>query len=263
MSLECRALLLGWLVACASPYRIAEPARAPALRGRDFLAGLFDADLQLLPEYRGAKVYWLSHDNYLAVKVLEESHPEISKAIAGAIRREGLPRTDGKTELLFGDSPDLLPFHEYELIDVRRAGDKVLRTEIKTSRPMKGWEGYADLLFFASMARREPKEARRLWDKAMEMWDGKGFNDAATKGQGSYATYKLALAAIAAARLPEKPELPKALADRLSALQEKTGGWVTNYTASGKTFGVSNVETTCLAILGLEAMQSLSTKGQK
>ena len=200
MMLRRRTLLLGLLITGVSSIRAAEPARAPASRGRDFLAGLLDPDLRLLPEFRGAKVCWLSHDNYLAVKVLAESHPKVSKAIAEAIGREGLPRTDGKTELLFGDSPGLLPFHEYELTDVRKAGDKVIRTEIKTPRPMKSWEEFADLLFFASMAQGKPADARRLWDKGMLLWDGKGFNDAATKGQGSYATYKLALAAIAAAR---------------------------------------------------------------
>jgi len=256
-------MLLGLLAAGASSCQAAEAARTPASRGRDFLAGLLDADLQLLPEFRGANVYWLSHDNCLAAEVLAKSHPQTSKAIAAAIRREGLRETDGKTELLFGKSPGVLPFHEYELTGVRKAGDKVLRTEIKTSRPMKGWEGYADLLFLASMAQASPADARRLWEKAMELWDGKGFQDAATKGQGSYATYKLALAAIAAARLTEKPDLPKALIDRLLALQEETGGWVTNYGADGKPIGVSNVETTCLAILGCEAIQALASKEQK
>jgi hypothetical protein len=32
-------------------------------RGRRFLDSLVDPALDLLPEYRGAKVYWLFHDN--------------------------------------------------------------------------------------------------------------------------------------------------------------------------------------------------------
>jgi len=32
-------------------------------KARVFLAGLCDPELGLLPEYRGAKVYWLFHDN--------------------------------------------------------------------------------------------------------------------------------------------------------------------------------------------------------
>lgn len=251
------------LAAGVSSVGAGEPPETPASRGREFLAGLFDPELGLLSEFRSARVYWLSHDNCLAARVLAKSHPRVSKAIDQALRREGLKETDGKTETLFGRSPHLLPFHEYKLTDVRKAGEKIIRTEIKTPRPMKDWEEYADLLFFASMAQEKPAEARRLWDKAMELWDGKGLADAATKGQGSYATYKLALAVIAAARLPEKPGVPKALVDRLVALQEESGGWVTNYSAAGKQIGVSNVETTCLAILGYEALQTLASKERK
>lgn len=32
-------------------------------RGEAFLNNLFDSELDLLPEFRGAKVYWLFHDN--------------------------------------------------------------------------------------------------------------------------------------------------------------------------------------------------------
>lgn len=259
-----RSLGRYWPVLVPTVIAVMGPAassRTPADRGRQFLAGLFDRELRLLPEYRGAKVYWLSHDNCLAARVLAKSNPRISRAIAAAIRREGLGRSDGKMDLLFGKSPEAMPFHEHALIDVRKAGEKTIRTEIKTSRPLKGWEGYADLLFFASLAQDEPAEARRLWDRAMKLWDGKGFADPAARGQRSYATFKLALAAIAAARLPEKPELPRALIDRLLALQEESGGWVTNYSGAGKPIGVSNVETTCLAILGCEAVQALSPKG--
>ena len=40
-----------------------------ASNGRKFLAHLFDQSLGLLPEYEGAKVYWLYHDNYLVATV--------------------------------------------------------------------------------------------------------------------------------------------------------------------------------------------------
>ena len=40
-----------------------------AEKGRQFLVDMFDATLGLLPEFRGASVYWLYHDNYLAAKV--------------------------------------------------------------------------------------------------------------------------------------------------------------------------------------------------
>ena len=66
--------------------------------------------------------------------------------------------------------------------------------------------------------------------------------------------YKLALAMIAAERLSAAADLPGGLLDRLLGLQADSGGWITDYNASGERIGQANVETTCLAILGLEAV---------
>jgi hypothetical protein len=51
--------------ACSAAPKTLEDAAA---RGRRFLSDLFDPTLGLLPEYKGAKVYWLYHDNYRAAK---------------------------------------------------------------------------------------------------------------------------------------------------------------------------------------------------
>jgi len=59
-------------------------------KARSFLVGLLDPDLGLLPEYRGSTVYWLFHDNYLAVKVLSVSHPAVAQTIRSALQREGV-----------------------------------------------------------------------------------------------------------------------------------------------------------------------------
>jgi hypothetical protein len=48
-------------------------------------------------------------------------------------------------------------------------------------------------------------------------------------------------------------EPPRGLVEKVLALQQPSGGWVTDYDAGGKAIGVANVETTCLCILGLEA----------
>src|SRR5208282_1989323 len=73
-----------------APKGWASPAPSDAIqRGQTFLVNLFDPDLGLLPEYRGANVYWLFHDNYLAAKVLAISHPQTAQRIMAAIHREG------------------------------------------------------------------------------------------------------------------------------------------------------------------------------
>jgi hypothetical protein len=119
--------------------------------GRTFLVNLLDPDLGLLPEYRGANVYWLFHDNYLAAKLLAASHPNIAQTIMAAIHREGV-YTSGRIQAVFGESVEPLPFREHQLKDVRRAGNKIIRTEVATGQLFDGWEmrnaySVADMLF--------------------------------------------------------------------------------------------------------------------
>ena len=230
------------------------PTPADAVqKGQTFLANLVDTNISLLPEYRGANVYWLFHDNYLAAKVLASSHPELAKSLMAAIHREGVYKS-GKIELIFGEAEKPLPFRQYQLIDIRRVANKVIRTEVVTDRVLTGWEDYADLLLLASIAERNQPTARKRWDAAMRMWDGKGFMDAAAQHDHRYSTYKLGLALGAASHLSPPAAPPQELIDLLLAMQVGSGGWITDYDATGKRIGLANVETTCLSILGLEAL---------
>ncbi|MEI8021512.1 MAG: hypothetical protein WCH39_25100 [Schlesneria sp.] len=231
----------------------AESLKQILQKARGFLVDLMDNDLELLLEYHGAKVYWIFHDNYLAAKVLNESHPQTAKQIRAAMKREGVEYS-GKIELLFGELKQPLPFRQFQLKDVRRIGDKVIRTEVVLSDVVVGWQSYADFLLMACLAEKDPKSAWQAWDLALKMWDGKGFVDEATKQLKSYSTYKLALALLAAYWVP-KAEVPDGLVHRLSSLQDPSGGWITDYDASGKKIGLANVETTCLSILGLEGVK--------
>lgn len=221
-------------------------------KGRTFLVDLRDSDLGLLPEYRSASVYWLFHDNYLAAKVLAFSHPQIARSIMAAIHREGGDKS-GKIELIFGESEKPLPFRQYRLVDVRRAANKLIRTEVATDRVLDGWEQYADLLLLACIAEGNRAVARQHWEAAIRLWDGKGFFDAAARHDQRYSTYKLGLALLAASRLSPAGKPPQGLLDKLLTLQDDSGGWITDYDATGKRVGLANVETTCLAILGIEA----------
>jgi hypothetical protein len=224
-----------------------------AQKGRSFLVGLFDSELGLLPEYRGAMVYWLFHDNYLAAKVLKTSHPEIAQTIRSAMEREGIRRS-GKIEILFGEAEQPLPFRQYQLMDVRHTTNKVMRTEVVTGTELEGWAQYADLRLLACIAETNRPAARQHWEAAVQMWDGKGFLDAAARHDQHYATYKLGLALLAASRLSPPAKVPEGLLDRLLSLQSDSGGWITDYDATGRKIGLANVETTCLSILGIEAL---------
>lgn len=240
-------------VLVAVPAGWAAPAPDDAVqRGHAFLASLFDTNMNLLPEFRGAKVYWLYHDNYLAAKVLAASHPEISRRIMTSIRNEKVYGS-GRIQAVFGERVESLPFREHELRNIRHVGDKLIRTETMTYRPFNGWEKYADLLFLACLTETNQPAAHRYWEAALRMWDGKGFMDEAATHDHRYATYKLGLALLAARRLSPPAEPPSAVLDQLLSLQDESGGWVTDYDATGKKFGEANVETTCLSLAGIEA----------
>lgn len=240
-----------------------EPGRftSAAARGRQFLVGLFDPTLDLMPEYQGANVYWLYHDNYLAAKALQSSHPDLATKINAAIESYGITES-GKIEIVFNEVKAPLPFRHPELIVVKKVGEQVVKTEILTERELHGWEEYADLLLLASIALSETDDtaAKQRFNQAMAMWNGVGFDDRAAKQSNEYAVYKLALALIAAQRLGEQSDAIDAITDRLLAQQSEKGGWITDYTGDGEPVGVANVETTALAIEALDSLTRSSTE---
>lgn len=235
---------------------------AAASKGRRFLGSLFDPTLDLLPEYRGARAYWLYHDNYLASKILRPTHPEVSERIEKAIHSYGVTES-GKIEVVFDEAKQPLPFRHPELIEVQRFGNKIVKTEVLTKQLLRGWEEYADLLLLAAMAKSstDPSAAKKHLNQALAMWDGTGVKDRATREIGRYAVYKLALATVAAVRLNQRPAAVAAILDRLLAQQSEAGGWITDYTAGGKRVGLANVETTSLAVLALDAITGQDPAG--
>src|SRR5438034_206706 len=106
-------VLITGLLALAASAGSSEALQATQ-NGRKFLVSLMDTNMGLLPEYWGANVYWLFHDNYLAAKVLSESHPRISKVIQASLRHEGFIKS-GKIEIVFGETEKPLPFRQYQL----------------------------------------------------------------------------------------------------------------------------------------------------
>lgn len=219
--------------------------------GREFLVAMFDPSMDLLPEYRGSKTFWLYHDNYLAAHVLTTGHPSLAEKIRGRIKSFGIERS-GKIEIVLGEAKDPLPFRQYELMDVAQVGDKLVRTERATDRILEGWEEYADLLLLASLAERDSVAATRAFDKANALWDGKGLRDRVVEATGIHATYKLGLLLIAAKKLDRIVDFHNDVAQRLLTLQDKSGGWITDYKPDGTPVGLANVETTCLVILAME-----------
>ena len=245
MKILCSLLVILTAIFC----RADEPAVKAVARGRQFLVKLINPELHLLPEFAGHNVIWLYHDNYLAAKILAGSHPAEAAGISAAIKKYGVERS-GKIEMLFGESK--LPLRHYELRDVGKSGAFTIRSEFSTDVANANFQDYADLLCFAAIAEPDPEKARIHFDAALKLWDGTGFNDAATRKSKIYATYKLALALRAARRFQVTTAALTAMRERLLKMQADPGGWITDYKPDGSPVGMANVETTCLAILALD-----------
>jgi hypothetical protein len=253
----CRSCcLLYWLVLVVSVHaQQSEPLRSESAvaRGQAFLVKLLEPDLNLLPEFAGHDVIWLFHDNYLAAKVLEKSHPEISKNIMTAIRSHGVTRS-GKIEMLFGEAK--LPLYTYELRDVAKVGRFAIRSEFTTDQVRQDVANYADLLLFSVLGQEDRVAAEKQWQATMKMWDGNGFRDKAAEHMQLYATYKLALAMIVARRCDfadsESQRVLTKVREQLFSMQSENGGWITDYRLDGSKVGFANVETTCLAVMAIQ-----------
>ncbi len=248
-------LALASITAEAGQNRQSFDSKEAVTRGEAFLVSLFDQELGLLPEYRGSKTYWVFHDNYLAAHALADLRPDLSRQIRATLLKFGVTNS-GKIEIVYNEASQPLPFRMYQLTNVAVLEGKRIRTEVVTTNVLNGWREYADLLLLAALAQAQSAQgqARQEFERAEAMWDGRGFKDRATKATGIYATYKLALYLLAAERLKLKPVHHRDALEQLLAMQGQEGGWITDY-KDGRSVGLANVETTCLAILALKALK--------
>lgn len=217
-----------------------------------FLVKLYDPAVQLLPEYQGSKVYWLFHDNYLAQKVLAKDRSALAKRI-GLTLQLYRKSYDGAINVLFDPNLRLPPFHATRLILIARRDGALIKNEQNTPKLINNWRDYTDLLFLAAISnvKRNRAFAMECYHQALAMWDGMGFMDAPAMQLYRYSIFKLALALIAARQLQARLPIREKILHQLIALQDRSGGFVTDYNKDDKPIGVPNVETTCLAILAL------------
>lgn len=195
--------------------------------------------------------YWLVGDNLLAYLALKNYFPSISDAIYNELLSRDYLES-GKHEAILGKNISL-PYKGVRTITVESRSDYVIKTEIWDGEPMADWMNYSDLLLYASLSRYyegRKDESMDLYNSAVAMWDGVGLNDTATKTEGLYATYKLALLLYVTKVLDASLEFQDDIEQRIWAQQkESDGGIKTHYFADGNATGDPNTETTSLALL--------------
>ena len=108
------------------------------------------------------------------------------------------------------------------------------------------WQEDTELLFPAAVAEdlKDREEAMRHFEAGLATWDGTGFNAKVNRTKSPYATYKLALALIAASRWNRLTAKAVSLVNRLVAMQSEDGGIATDDNAQGRPVGQANIKTT-------------------
>ena len=253
---------LGSLVA----YYITQPKyKRKLLRAADFLRGQYNSQLKLCSEAPNVapNTYWLASDNLLAYNALEPYYPNISRQIyLELIRRNGFK--SGVYETLFGESI-LLPIKEKVTYIIEQGENYVIKTDIHNcTTDFPYWDEYSNLLICSAFSlywEGNETEAFRLFDKAVDMWDGKGLHDRAIEEtepnlRDLYETYKLALL-LYASRIFKRPlTFQNELEKILWTMQRKNdGGIITHYNRSVTPIlptGDANTETTSLTLIAYE-----------
>lgn len=110
--------------------------------------------------------------------------------------------------------------------------------------------GIEALCALHALADGDEVEAHRLYQVALDQFDGTGFHDKAFDGR--YATYKLALALFTGAKLGVTKD--RHMLDQLLHLQASDGGFAAHYTADGP-IGDSDTRTTAYTALALYALR--------
>lgn len=234
----------------------------------EFLKGTYNSTIGLCAEAPtvAPNTYWLVSDNLWAYKASEKHAPEISNAIKSKLTElaetynlptdnQGLP-ISYKHETVIGD-PLSTPFNT-TVSHTLYSNDYALKMDIANGTAvMEDWQEYADLLLYAALSKHweeKDDEALQLFNKAKSMWDGTGINDIATRADGTYATYKLALLLYTSKVLGEELDFEDELIATIWRMQDQTtGGIITDYYPSGEPveYADANTETTSITIIAL------------
>lgn len=228
----------------------------------NYLINSYNSTLGLCYEYPGSNRYWVTHDNVLASYALQNWNRTIADNITETVKRiakeynlttnsAGIP-LDTKAEVLLGYTIDFLSeFDSNQELNSSYYGSSLL-SEKATGIPAI-FVGYADLLCYASLnewRKQNYSGADAYYEQVKVMWDGKGFNDSASKKAGYYATYKLGLFYLLSRTLNKDFDFKKELIERVWLCQLDNGGFKTDYYGNGGFPDCqTNTETTSIILL--------------
>lgn len=232
-------------------------------RAVGFLSAQYDPALYLLHEspITAPDKYWLATDNRLALAALRKAVPcapdasQLAMSITQGLVAYGDDTQHGLIEAVIGGEVEWLPRTPTQT----EVAPGIWREERLTGAIMDDWREYADLALIGVMHMTQSgqtADARALYADTLVMFDGTGFVDKANGNEQPYATYKLALALLAA-NVVGKPLDTHMLAALLDK-QDASGGFFALYDGDSG-LNDANTETTAYSILAL--MTTLPTLG--
>ena len=232
-----------------------------------FLKNQYVSDIGLL---RAAYRPWVAdyyrayiNDNILAVNALTVCGEEdlANRVLATLTSNYRAYLDTGRHEVLIGQPIPDKPLGPMDVV-MGTIGNITIIAELRNESEVLDLNNYADWLFLESinsLIKGNETRAWELFNKAMEMWDGYGFMDAAFNG--TYDTYKLALAVYAYRALGEPLNYRDEISDVLDVLARtqdpESGGVFTGYKIVNGSIKVGddvsdrNAETTSIVILAL------------
>jgi len=228
--------------------------------------------------------YWLVSDNlwaWKALKLANESRlsdaleagriaPAIETKLKEKAKLHNLPKDSNGFPISFMHEAvigDVIPTPNRTSTNLTLQNDDyVVKTEICNGSIISDWQNYSDRLLYMALSlhwQGNDTAAMQYFENATNStyvhWDGIGINDTATRANGSYATYKLALLLYVSKVLGRTLPFEYGLVMRIWSLQRETdGGIITNYYANGTTYGDTNTETTSIVIIAMLTAQKPS-----
>ena len=218
------------------------------------------------PGYRHNQTYFIYSDNLLADWALKPYYPKVSQIIEQEIQSYGLPPSDF-FDVLFGKTISE-PLCNGLTTNVTSDANSIILAEFRNySDPIQGQ--YANAQIYRSLnnyLKGDMNASKGNFTEALNLWDGKGINDNATKADHKYANYKLALILYASKVLGIDDPRIQEIEQKLWSMQQTNGGITSLADLDGKPVGSANAETTSMALLPyntqlISEMQALFGKG--
>ena len=207
--------------------------------------------------YSYNQIYWLYSDNLLVSWALKPYDSEMSDTINQTIRSYSVGES-GLFEVIFGKIISQNVSAANQLI-IANNSEHVIMAEFHNSSTPLLWEKYGDTLIYQSLneyLKGNKAAAEKYFIIACQMFDGKGVNDTATKTDGKYANYKLALLIYASKVLNNPKQLNANIScgvsvkETLWSMQNTTTGGITSLAdPDGNPMGSANAETTSMTLL--------------